>query len=104
VAQRKDLTRAVGVQDNVYPAEYDIPAERSTDDGTGVYQRYGNAPPELGPSGTRGAADDADYRPTYAGARAEGASREPGGAGSRATQWGRGWTTGIDVEASDDWD
>ena len=104
LAQRTETTRAIGVQDNVYPAEYDIPAERSADDGTGAYQRYGDAPPELDAPGTRGAADDADFRPTYAGARAEEASRETGRAGSRAAQWGRGWSTGIDVEASDDWD
>jgi len=104
LAQRRMKRRAVGVQDNVYPAEYDIPAERGADDGDSAYQRYGDAPPELSASGTRGATDDADYRPTYAGARAEDASRECGSAGSRAAQWGRGWSTGIDVEASDDWD
>ncbi|KAK9832484.1 hypothetical protein WJX81_001075 [Elliptochloris bilobata] len=94
--------RAQQWQDNVYPAEYDIPAERGSGAEAGSYQGYDAAPSDLGQPGEW--TSDGGYRPSYLDSRYDDRPEERSAGSDRPGQWGRSWTSRIDVEASDDWD
>lgn len=83
----------------MYPAEYD---DRGRSDDASFYGRFDAAPPRSSQPEEWGVQEAAGYPPGYedAGARRS----EPRTSRSGVGQWGRGWSSRIDVEASDDWD
>ena len=83
----------VASQENVYPAEYDIPAERGGD-------------PEAGPS-DRGTPGDwsseagTGYRPSYLDSRYDDRPSERSADSKRS---GRTWISRTDIDSFEDWD
>ena len=94
-------TLLAAAQENVYPAEYDIPAERGGDPDAGSYQEYDAGPSERGQPGDWSAEAGTGYRPSYLDSRYDDRPSERSADGERP---GRTWISRTDIDSFDDWD
>ena len=94
-------TLLAAAQENVYPAEYDIPAERGGDADAGSYQDYDAGPSDMGQPGKWSSEAGTGYQPSYLDGRYE---NRPSERSASRERLGPTWTSRIDVESVDDWD
>ena len=88
-------------QENVYPAVYDVPAERGGDTDAGSYQEYDAGPSDREQPGEWSTEVGTAHRPNYSDSRYDDSPSERSASSDRSS---RTWTSRVDVESYDDWD